>query len=293
MINVENLSFSYPGAHTKTLENLSFNIQRGEVFGLLGPSGCGKSTTQKILMGLLRGFTGTVEVFDAPIQNVSRAFYQCIGVSFELPALYLRLTAKENLEVFAALYAGPTRPPLEVLSLVDLAEAADQRVENFSKGMKMRLNLCRALLHDPELLFLDEPTTGQDPARAHITQDLISRLKSEGKTIFLTTHNMVEADKLCDRVGFLFNGNIPVTGTPEALKHAYGRSEVQVRTSTNGKVFEHLFPLDGLGENARFLKELKRENILSIHTLEASLDQVFIEATKPENPDEIQQEAPE
>ncbi len=214
MIRVDDLSFTYRGAGTPTLRGLSFSIERGEVYGLLGPSGAGKSTTQRILMGLLRGFSGEAEIFGQPIGSLGRELYQRIGVSFELPAVYLRLTALENLKLFAALYEGPVRDPMEVLALVDLVDAAHQRVDQFSKGMKMRLNLCRALMHDPDLLFLDEPTTGQDPARSRVTRDLIRSLKARGKTIFLTTHNMAEAEEVCDRVGFLVDGRIPVTGSP-------------------------------------------------------------------------------
>ena len=155
-----------------------------------------------------------------------RELYERIGVSFELPAVYLRLTAIENLRLFAALYDRPVRDLHEVLADVDLADAADQRVDQFSKGMKMRLNLARALLHDPDLLFLDEPTTGQDPARARATRGLIKALKARGKTIFLTTHNMAEAEEVCDRVGFLFEGRIAVTG------HA-ARAQAHVRTAAD------------------------------------------------------------
>ena len=275
MIHVENLSYTYPGANTPTLSGLSFDIHDGEVFGLLGPSGAGKSTTQKILMGLLTGFEGTANVLNAPVGTLGRAFYERIGVSFELPTLYLRLTAAENLRLFASLYDRPTRDIYETLALVDLAEEADKRVEAFSKGMKMRLNLCRALLHDPEILFLDEPTTGQDPARARITRELILRLKSEGKTIFLTTHNMAEADEICDRVAFLAGGHIPVSGVPEDLKRQYGRREL-LATTTKGP---QTFPMKELGANPEFLNLLKSDQIMSLHTQEATLDDVFIKAT--------------
>ncbi len=279
MIEVEDLSFTYPGAAAPTLDRLSFSIAKGEVYGLLGPSGAGKSTTQRILMGLLSGFSGRAQVFDRPVGSGGRAYYERIGVSFELPTLYLRLTARENLKLFAALYDRPTRDPMDVLALVDLAEAADHRVETFSKGMKMRLNLCRALLHDPELLFLDEPTTGQDPARARLTRELVLRLKNEGKTVFLTTHNMAEAAEICDRVGFLARGAIPVTGTPLALMRAYGQRLLEVTTARGDGMETERFPMDGIGRNEAFLALIGSRDVVAMHTLEASLDEVFIRAT--------------
>ncbi|MEQ1901359.1 MAG: ABC transporter ATP-binding protein [Devosia sp.] len=279
MIKVEDLHFTYPGASAPTLNGLSFSIGEGEVYGLLGPSGAGKSTTQRILMGLLGGFTGKAELFGRPVATIGRALYERIGVSFELPAVYLRLTALENLKLFAALYDKPVRDPMEVLAEVDLTDAAKQRVEQFSKGMKMRLNLARALLHDPDLLFLDEPTTGQDPSRSRMTRDLIRGLKARGKTIFLTTHNMAEAEEVCDRVGFLAGGVIPVTGTPEDLKREFGKRVLDVAATSGAGTEKLSFPMEGIGTNVAFLELLTAGQVVSMHTLEASLDDVFIRAT--------------
>jgi fluoroquinolone transport system ATP-binding protein len=278
MIAVENLIYSYPRAARPTLNGVTFRVARGEVYGLLGPSGAGKSTTQRILLGLLNGYAGKVLLFGSPVARAGRNLYERIGVSFELPAVYLRLTALENLRLFASLYEKPVREPIEALAEVDLKEAAHQRVDQFSKGMKMRLNLARALLHDPDLLFLDEPTTGQDPARASATRDLIRSLKARGKTIFLTTHNMAEAEEICDRVGFLFEGRIAVTGTPDELKRSFGQRQVEVVTRAAGPN-RHVFAMDGLGNNEAFIALLRSENVLSIHTKEASLDDIFIKTT--------------
>ena len=279
MIHVENLSFTYPGASGPTLAGLAFEVRPGEVYGLLGPSGAGKSTTQRILMGLEPRFGGTVELFGQPIGALGRKLYERIGVSFELPAVYLRLTALENLRLFAALYDRPRRDAREVLGWVDLLDAADQRVEQFSKGMKLRLNLARALLHDPELVFLDEPTSGQDPARARATRDLIGRLRAEGRTVFLTTHNMSEAAEICDRVGFLSHRAIPVTGTPEELMRRYGRRLLDVAVSGEAGISHHEFPMDDLAANPEFLTLLQSGRVVSLHTLEATLEDVFIAAT--------------
>jgi fluoroquinolone transport system ATP-binding protein len=278
MIRVEDLRFRYPGAAASALDGVSFNVAQGEVYGLLGPSGAGKSTTQRILMGLLRGYTGEVELFGRPLSSLGRDLYHRIGVSFELPALYLRLTALENLRLFAALYDRPTRDPMEMLALVDLSDAAGQRVDQFSKGMKMRLNLCRALLPDPELVFLDEPTTGQDPARARLTRDLVRDLKRTGKTVFLTTHNMAEAEDVCDRVGFLVAGRIPVTGTPSELMRQFGLRELEVTVSMTSGTETRRYTIAGIGENPDFLGFLRTGEVTSMHTMEASLDDIFIKA---------------
>jgi fluoroquinolone transport system ATP-binding protein len=279
MIAVEGLGFTYPGATAPTLSDLSFRIEPGEVYGLLGQSGAGKSTTQRILMGLERRYSGSVQIFGQSLPQLGRGLYARIGVSFELPALYLRLTARENLQLFAALYDRPALPPLEVLAEVDLTEAADQRVEQFSKGMKMRLNLARALLHDPELLFLDEPTSGQDPTRARRTRELIGKLKARGKTVFLTTHNMAEADEICDRVGFLADGQIVETGRPAELRQRYGAPVLDVTASSETGPEQLQFPMLGLGENAVFAALLRSGRITRLRSREASLDDVFIRAT--------------
>ncbi|WP_417308410.1 ATP-binding cassette domain-containing protein [Devosia sp.] len=279
MISISNLSFTWPGGTQPTLDGLDLKVENGEVYGLLGPSGAGKSTTQRILMGLERHFSGTATVFGQPAGSLGRALYERIGVCFELPALYLRLTARENLTLFASFYSTPKRDPMELLGWVDLADAADQRVERFSKGMKMRLNLARALINDPELLFLDEPTAGQDPSRARMVRDLVRRLKSEGRTIFITTHNMAEAAEICDRVGFLVDGKVPVTGAPDELMRRYGRRELDVTLSAEPELERHSFPMETIGSNSEFLAMLQTGRIVSLHTREASLDDVFITAT--------------
>lgn len=275
-ITTKQLAYSYPNTSTSILNQLSFTIHRGEVFGLLGPSGSGKSTTQRILMGLLPGFTGHATVFGQSVNQFDRSFYERIGVCFELPTLYLRLTALENLTLFASLYSGKTIKPMDALAMVGLEQDANKRIDAFSKGMKMRLNLCRALLNDPELLFLDEPTTGQDPARARITRELILALKDQGKTIFLTTHNMSEADEVCDRIGFLVNGRAEIVDSPAVLKQRYGQPLLEVTTQTNGQQTTQQFPMNHIGDNAEFQTLLKTGNIIAMHSQEASLDDVFI-----------------
>jgi len=173
MIEVENLTYVYPGASAPAVSDVSFTVERGRIFGLLGPSGAGKSTTQRVLTRQNRRFRGSVSVLSRRVESWDHTFYEHIGVGFELPNHYLRLTGRENLEFFASLYAGPTRAAGELLEAVGLGDAADERVSEYSKGMKMRLNFVRAILHDPEVLFLDEPTAryGQRRVRVEYVSD--------------------------------------------------------------------------------------------------------------------------
>ena len=284
MITVQNLTYTYPGAKAETLHGLNFNIAEGEIFGFLGPSGAGKSTTQNILIGLLKKFGGTVQIMNHDIGSWGHDLYEHIGVSFELPNHYLKLTALENLNHFGSLYSGETLDPLELLSWVDLQDDADKKVANFSKGMKVRLNVARSLIHKPKLLFLDEPTTGLDPVNARKVKDLILRLRQQGTTVFVTTHNMTVADELCDRVAFITAGNISLIDAPTALKKQYGKRDVLVAYSNGSEAIEEqTFALDGLGHNQPFIQLLQTaQRLETIHTQETTLENIFIQVTGQE-----------
>lgn len=279
MITVENLSFTYPKAPKPALKGLHFQIARGEIFGFLGPSGAGKSTTQKILIGLLKDYQGRVSVFGKDLKTWQADYYERVGVSFELPNHYLKLTALENLSYFAALYRNVTQEPSCLLERVGLGADGNKPVSQFSKGMKNRLNVARSLLHDPELLFLDEPTTGLDPVNARLIKELIEEQRSAGKTVFLTTHNMTVADELCDRVGFIVDGEVRLIDTPRELKLRYGRRVVRVESQPAGQTVTRDFPLETLGDDADFITLLRSGQVQTIHTLEATLEDIFIEAT--------------
>jgi fluoroquinolone transport system ATP-binding protein len=279
MITVENLSFTYPRAAAPAIRGLSFGIARGEIFGFLGPSGAGKSTTQKILIGLLKDYQGQVSVLDKDLKDWRADYYERIGVSFEAPNHYLKLTALENLRYFAALYGAATREPRGLLERVGLGADGDKPVSQFSKGMKNRLNVARALLHDPELLFLDEPTTGLDPVNARLIKELIEDQRSAGKTVFLTTHNMTVADELCDRVGFIVDGHVVLIDAPRDLRLRFGRRVVRVEYQTDGRMASRDFPLETLGDDADFIALLRGGKAQTIHTLEATLEDIFIEVT--------------
>jgi fluoroquinolone transport system ATP-binding protein len=277
MIKVSNLIYTYPKAAAPTLKGLSFEISEGEIFGFLGPSGAGKSTCQKILYKVISQFEGEIEVNGKRLQKWDSDYLENIGVGFELPNHYGKLTAKENLELFAAFYPKHRCSEINpLLEMVGLEQDANKQVDSFSKGMKVRLNFVRAIMHNPNILFFDEPTAGLDPVNAHILKNHIRELKKQGKTIFITTHDMATADDLCDRVSFLVDGEIIITEKPSVLKLEHGKNSVKVEMK-GGTISE--FSLDRLGTNTDFLTLIAAGEILRIHTQEASLEQVFIDVT--------------
>lgn len=278
-IEVAGLRFAYPGGDAEVLHGLTFDVTSGEIFGFLGPSGAGKSTTQKILTGVLRGHAGTVRVFGRDLSELGRDYYERVGVSFEFPSLYGKLTGVENLEFFRRLYRGPTEDPEALLARLGLSDAAHRRAAGYSKGMKMRLGLCRALVNRPSLLFLDEPTTGQDPANARLVKDLILERRAGGATVLLTSHDMTVAAELCDRVAFIVGGQIVLVDEPRALMVRHGRRAVRVEFRGDGSVGAREFELDGLGMNPEFLALLRERPIETIHTLDATLEDVFLRVT--------------
>ncbi|MEX1020814.1 MAG: ABC transporter ATP-binding protein [Litorilinea sp.] len=286
MIQVHDLVFQYDGTSAANsvpaVRNISFDIAEGEIFGFLGPSGAGKSTTQKILIGLLKNYTGEIAVLGKDLQAWGSDYYEQVGVGFELPNHYQRLTGLENLNLFRALYRGPTRDPQELLDLVGLGPDANTRVSAYSKGMQMRLNFVRAILHNPRLLFLDEPTAGLDPVNGRRMKDLILDLRRDGCTVFLTTHDMMVADELCDRVAFIVDGQIALIDSPRALKLRNGQHLVRVeyRTAESAAAATTAdFPLEGVGSNAEFLDLIRTHQVETIHSLEASLEHIFIQVT--------------
>lgn len=279
MIEVRNLTYTYPKSRVEAVSNISFSVKNGEIFGFLGPSGAGKSTTQKLLIKLIRGYSGNVEVLSHPLSKWNGDFYAQIGVGFELPNHYLKLTGEENLKLFASFYPKVAHKPIDLLKMVELDEHANKPVESYSKGMKMRLNFVRALMHDPQLLFLDEPTSGLDPGYSRMIKDIIIDLKNKGKTIFLTTHNMHDADELCDRVAFMADGELKLIGTPRDLKLQHGSRKVRVELRDNGAIGKEEFDFNGLAENAAFLKAIASPNLQAIHSCEESLEDVFMRTT--------------
>ncbi len=278
-VAVAGLEHTYRRGGRPAVHDMAFTIGAGEIFGFLGPSGAGKSTTQRILVRLLRGWQGDIRVLGRDLRAWGDDYFERVGVTFELPNHYLRLTARENLRFFAALYRTQTDDPDALLAAVGLGAAADERVADLSKGMQMRLNLGRALLPRPDLLFLDEPTSGLDPVNTRLVKDLVRAQQARGCTVFLTTHDMAAADDLCDRVAFVVDGTIAAIGSPRALRLSLGGRHVAVETREGARTVTHRFPLDGLSDEPSFLQLLRGDAVETIHTQEASLADVFVAVT--------------
>jgi fluoroquinolone transport system ATP-binding protein len=283
MISVSKLTYSYPGADGPAVMDLEFEIEGGEVFGFLGPSGAGKSTTQNILIGLLQGYEGDVGVMGRSLHEWGPEYFEHVGVSFEFPNHYEKLSALENLEFFGSLYSGEMEDPGRLLELVGLGDDADTRVSSFSKGMKHRLNFARSLLNRPRLWFLDEPTAGLDPVNARRVRDIVRERQDEGITTFLTTHDMAVADELCDRVGFIVDGRVEVIDAPRALKLQHGRRVLRIEyTGAVGggeTAAEAEFELDGLANDDAFHRLLHEHRVETMHSQETTLEEVFLEVT--------------
>ncbi|GIP34694.1 ABC transporter ATP-binding protein [Paenibacillus sp. J2TS4] len=279
MIEVSSLTYAYAGSRTNTIKGVDFHISRGEIFGFLGPSGAGKSTIQKILIGVLKQYGGSVRVMGRELRQAKADYFERIGVAFEFPNFYSRFTALENLNFFRSLYSCETEEPKRLLARVGLEDYGREKVSGFSKGMKMRLNLCRALMNRPEVLFLDEPTSGLDPVNAKLVKELIVGHKAEGKTVLLTTHNMNAAEELCDRVAFIVDGQIPLIDSPRELKLRQGVKKLVVEYKENDERRTEEFSLKCIGRNSRFLNIIRDKPIETMHSQEATLEHIFIDVT--------------
>jgi len=279
MITVRNLYHSYSNDDKYAVKNISFEVREGEIFGFLGPSGAGKSTTQGILTGLLPLQKGEVFVAGYDLKNIKNEMFNQIGVSFEQSNVYSKMTARENLEFYRKLFDVETRSSQELLELVGLGDKADIKTGEFSKGMKHRLTFARSMINNPIVWFLDEPTTGLDPAIASKIKDIIREQQKKGVTVFLTTHNMHIADELCDRVAFIVDGEIKLIDSPKNLKLQYGQKFVDVEYVKDGRLLKETFSTT-MEEDIKKLREvIGKYDILTMHTKEATLEEIFIKVT--------------
>lgn len=277
MIEVKDLTFSY-GKDKQALHGLNFTVEDGEIFGFLGPNGSGKSTTQKILTGILSGHGGKVSLFGKDISTVhTRAFFQKIGVLFEFPYLYANLSAIDNLKYFSAFYpVEQLRGIEEVLEELEFKrDFLKKPVSSYSKGMRQRVSMARALISNPRLLFLDEPTSGLDPTGAVLFRRIIEKERKKGTTVFLTTHNMLDADLLCDRVAFLSGGRIMALDTPKRLKEQNSDRRVMIEYLYQGKREEKTIEISEMMTGIPFV----HDEIISIHSQEPTLEDMFIKYT--------------
>lgn len=230
IVSMENVSIHF--GSTKALKDVSFQIYKGEIFGFLGPSGAGKTTTIKLLTKQLKQDQGSIHIFGKEITDLGDALYDHIGVLSDNSGMYEKMSVYDNLKIFADLKKIQHEQIENILKKTRLWDDRKKKARDLSRGMKQRLLFSRTILHKPDILFLDEPTSALDPATSEAVYDIITELKKDGTTIFLTTHNMYEADLLCDRVAFLHEGSIVECDNPDTLKLKHSVNEVVILSDT-------------------------------------------------------------
>lgn len=273
-IEASDLVFSY-GDH-KAVDGVSVTVEPGEILGFLGPNGAGKSTTIKMLTGQLPQDEGTITLLGMDMKDQREDIQARMGVCFEEKNHYANMSARENLAFFGKLFDLGDLDIDDLLVRVDLDDRAEDRVSDFSKGMRQRLLIARAISNRPDVLFLDEPTDGLDPVSAQAVRRVIQEEADRGAAVLLTTHVMTEADQLSDRVSFINEGQVLINDTPENLKLRFGSRSVKVRSRHGDGVDETTIPLD-IGGAGDQLRDLLTDDVMSIHTEEATLEDIFIE----------------
>ncbi|RYZ23553.1 MAG: ABC transporter ATP-binding protein [Chitinophagaceae bacterium] len=295
IIETKGLTYRFGNA-AATLQDINLQVPKGSIYGFLGPNGAGKTTTLRLLLGLLQSQQGTIRLFGLDPATNRLEVLRRLGSLIEQPSLYSHLTARENLEVYRRIYGAPKERVEAVLQLVDLAGTGKKKAKQFSLGMKQRLSIAVALLHNPELLILDEPTNGLDPNGIIETRELIRRLNREGGvTVIVSSHILAEVEKMASHVGIIHKGKLLFQGTLGEL-HAMqsGSSHLEVDTSDNDKALQLLgsagaqrrngmlqLPLGGKAETARYARVLVENNV-DVYLLQPrqnDLEQLFIDIT--------------
>ena len=277
-IVAENLTYKY--GDLVAVDHINFNVAEGEIFGFLGPNGAGKSTTVKVLTAQMKPKEGKAMVLGMDVATNVRAVQSQIGVCFELPNMYEQMSALENLKLFARLFGTTDFDGYDLLRRVDLAGREKDRVENYSKGMRQRLMVARALVSKPKVLFLDEPTSGLDPTSADGIRDIIRKESNRGATVFLTTHDMTEADELCDRVAFMNQGKLVALDTPHNLKLKYGKRALKAQVAGSGGQLEDREVVMDTPDTAKAVEQLfSKEKVVTVHSEEATLGAIFMQIT--------------
>ena len=277
-IVVENLTYSY--GKLVAVDHISFEVATGEIIGFLGPNGAGKTTTVKMLTGQLRPQAGRAILLGHDVALETHQVREQIGVCFEQTNLYEQMSALDNLKLFADLFGVSGFDGYALLRRVGLTSREKDKVAGYSKGMKQRLMVARSLVNRPQVLFLDEPTAGLDPVSSEAIDNIILEERQRGATVFLTTHDMWEADKLCDRVAFMNGGRIAALDSPHALKQQYGRRSLVAEVAgAGGKLDRRQITLD-TAETPRAVQELfANGRLVTLHSEEATLEDIFIKIT--------------
>lgn len=277
-IDAENLTYRYNDL--LAVDHISFSVGEREIMGFLGPNGAGKTTTVKMLTGQLKPQEGNARLLGLDVTRNAKRVQEQIGICFEVTNLYEQMTAVENLKLFARLFGIKKFDADALICRVGLDGRGDDRVETYSKGMKQRLMVARSILNRPKILFLDEPTAGLDPTSAESIRKIILEERERGATVFLTTHDMMEADKLSDRVAFMNQGKIVALDTPHNLKQKYGRRALRAKVLSTGGELEDREVIMDSPETPRVVQELfTREKVVTIHSEEATLEDIFIKIT--------------
>jgi ABC-2 type transport system ATP-binding protein len=301
VVQVQNLTKKY--GKLMAVDHINFEVEKGEIFGFLGPNGAGKTTTLRMLTGVIKPDEGEADILGFNIQKEPLKAKQNIGVVPETSNAYIDLTAWQNIMLMSELYGVPKKVAKnrakDLLDRLGIYDRRDSKVKGFSKGMKQRLILCNALINDPILIFLDEPTSGLDVQSSHMIRKILHEFPQEGKSIFLTTHNMDEANRLCDRVAIINHGKIAAIDRPAKLKNIIKRlnsveisfdkiistdslSEISYINKVSKEGDKFIITTDnvnGLIKSLTHFAESQNLKIINLNTLAPSLEEVFIQLT--------------